>query len=981
MLFLLVMLTSGQLLVRTKASELSNAILNNVSNERPQDSPSPSKIDYQKSPGASNTGNKTLAANGAKIEPKAGDFLYHSSTIDLVLKNDSSRKYGSIKSQLDRHSYKINPSEQQNVPPAWVNSTFQPEGKSVHVGQDELKSSESSMNYLLSSRSDEGESDHPSMYPDENNQAPLDDDKVFAEKSSSNMSEQKVVKELTKILSKGMSGATDQMKLDTLENWKRRQKENKMAKDKRAKLFEDLLTAAIESHPERSKVKSGKRRNKKRGPKLGDEGSKSLTGLINDPSVDEDLAADAEGVVHSLQNLVGSSQLTGQDDAYYSGVEDASLSNNDESESNENNHDNEEKESKKSSTNERPIVKQFKKIKQRISQRRKQLDHIKKMFNVELALNPNDGSLMGKSVAKSKTKKEPSSQYEEADDSNLETGGSASGKKTNKSAKMTELLNYLKENPEILASVMDELSEDAADSKASLGSNSDILNPFVSSSISDQSEPSFIGSSSRRKTSSVRQQEPEMFNWSRSRGTTASKKIADMSLDLPDNLEFLSTRRQRPRNSVDAPINGLYQTLSDQTPTQSTFSKVKSAEALLLESLRERQLMNLARLERVLAERQQASSNRSSVYSALNTQHSLSYAKQGDQMMAENERNDQRSDMSNRKAYQDEQKGSRSSNEEVVHHFLVMNNSMPSSSGSQISGEFISNQQPYHKSVSQLPKQNEQWVARSQQRYPLLQSNNNENRNNLINQQQQHNDLTPSLNRFKSWRDASQSEASSSNARTRLPFNASLFTGGDLTSDSTSSLVGQNGIYNDRYREQAKSRSYDQRETDSRFESPTGGFRDYADSIVTKPGPFLLSVPQPGYQQSATSSVFMTRSSAGQGEQYPTVKPAYASDFDRRYDSTRSKSTPVNTINDSEKKSIKDDERIEREKPVMQEQNLRHPSAPVDYFSAYKQELSKDDDQPARKSRRVNVQRLEPTERPETTDESNEDDMGAIWAK
>lgn len=980
MLFLLVMLTSGQILVRTRASELSNAMLKNVSNERPQDLPSPSEINYQKSPSVTSTGNKTLAANKARVESNMGDFLYHSSTIDLVLKNDSSRKYGSMKSQLDRHSYKINPSELRNVPSARANSTSpQPDAKG---GLDELKSSESSMNYLVSSRSEEGESDHSSPNQEENNQASVDDDRVFSEKSSSAMSEQKVVKELTKILSKGMSGATDQIKLDTLENWKRRQKENKIAKDKRAKLFEDLLTAAIESHPERSKVKTGKRRNKKKGPKFGEEVSKSLTGLINDPSVDEDLATDAEGVVQSLQNLVGASQLTGQDDAYFSGVEDASLSNNEESESNENGHDNEEKESKKSasSSNERPIVKQFKKIKQRISQRRKQLDHIKKMFNVELALNPNDGSLMGKSVAKSKTKKEPSSQSEEADESDLEIGGSASGKKTTKSAKMTELLNYLKENPEILASVMDELSEDAAYPKASLAGNSDILNPFVSPSISDQSEPSLIGSSSRRKISSARQQEPETISWSRSRGSTASKKLADMSLDLPDNLEFLSTRRQRSRNSVDASMNGLYQTLSDQAPAQSTFSKVKSAEALLLESLRERQLMNLARLERVLAERQQASSNRSSVYSALNTQQSLSYAKQGDQMMTENDRNDQRSEFANRKTYQDEQKGSRPSNEEVVHHFLVMNNSMPSSNGSQITEDFISNQQPYQKSVYKLPKQNELWVTRGQQRYPL-QSNNNENRYNLINQQQLHSDSGTSLNRFKGWRDASQSEASSSNARTRLPYNASLFTAGDLTSDSSSSLVGQNGIYNDRYSKQAISRSDDQREIDTRSVSPNSGFRDYADSIVTRPGPFLVPMPQPGYQQSATSSVFMTRSSVGQGEQYPTVKPAYARDFNRKEDSSRSKSLAVDTIDDSDKQSIKDDERFERERPVMQEQNLRYPTAPVDYFSAYKQELPKDEKQLERRPRRVHVQRPEPTERPETTDESNEEELGAIWAK
>lgn len=470
------------------------------------------------------------------------------------------------------------------------------------------------------------------------------------EQSSSNLVEQRAIRELKKILSKpSLSSTADKVKLEALERLRLRQRSRKHAKDSRAKVLEDLLTTAIESHLDQTAKPASKRTRKQKGDGETSKQSISSSLLQSNPDLDPEIVGDAEIVMQHLQGLasgvMGKAGLSSSSDSSlpvwmldspsgngigtsrdYSGdnnSDDVTTSEQDvEQDSKTSKETNQPKSRPVISGSELPFSKQFKKLKQQISHRRKQLDHIKKMFNVELALSSKDGTLIGKQVSGSSAtggkhrrkhkqqsdeqqSDEPSSinqdDYTVIDDSTLNPGTSSKFRRNfDKQNKMRELKRYLMDNPEILASVMSELTSDA-DAGSSKRQN---LRFVDNSADSDILEGRRGGSLGRHQLRSPADDPLSSIGWE-------EKPYKNMKARIHRSTSsFGSSSATRPRSFDNGA--GLSASLSLLAP------RSKSAETILVESLRDRQLMNLARLENFIAERQQQSSRRSSIYAPLN---------------------------------------------------------------------------------------------------------------------------------------------------------------------------------------------------------------------------------------------------------------------------------------------------------------------------------------------------------------------------
>lgn len=565
---------------------------------------------------------------------------------------------------------------------------------------------------------------------------PLEDDSLHESISaSSNLNEQKAVRELKKIISRGMSSAIDPMKLETLEDFRRRQKERRAVKDKRAKIFEDILTSAIETHPD-NEPKTKQRHQSKKTREEPQKSASILGGIKSD--MDPELMGDAELVLHHLQGLA--STMDGHSPSWPG--EQVESSQNEETGSQANadgvvqspaNSYNEEEQSnlsdknkpKKSVVGNRYITKGFKRLKQTISQRRKQLEQIKKMFNVELALNAKDGSLVGKSPSSSSSSTKKSKtidandidngDYTVVDDSTLSNAAPVTFESSPRSrrksgekspAKMRELRKYLMENPDILASVMAELTVDADPSASTRDTGDSDLDRKYNREVAGSSHHGTSSSSKRSKhvTNDVDENESEPLP--------------------PRRWKYLRDRHSR----------------SDRGPS---FLRGKSAELTLIESLRDRQLLNLARLENILAEKHGIVPNRSQSSSNPISSQSINY----DKIHPNNY--DSRGVNRVRRHNQSEED----------HHFLYVQNqgSYESQPGRIFSSEtpvqtMNSNQmdtQNGQPMISPDVATNSNRVSRQQQQpQPQLQ------------QQTQPNPLT--LNRFKEWRDVSQTEVATS---------------------------------------------------------------------------------------------------------------------------------------------------------------------------------------------------------------------------
>lgn len=658
----------------------------------------------------------------------------------------------------------------------------------------------------LSSRLDYGESsgDDSNEYADE---SALDG---FSDGASSNLIEKKVVKELTKILSRGMSGATDQIRLETLETLKRRQKERKIAKDTRAKAFEEILNTAINSHPDRVK-KNSKSKNSGSGMKYSASssagnagGSLSIPGLSDNPSVDSELSTDAETVLQHLQGLSsaldsqapafvangGQTESEASDDSAqaHDNSNSSSAYSDDSSDSSDSGGAEEEKQAKKApaSSSDRPLVRQFKKIKNQISQRRKQLDQIKKLFNVELSINPKDGSLMGKPAG---GKKKTNSAEEASSSDDVEFASSKRDKTASKNNyKVRDLMNYLRENPDILASIMSELTVDSDQTnKASFALSSREEGPYQAPSSLSEAADSSIPNLSSRKTitttphqrhhTSVEISGPDAQYWLNERArhqSRASDSAADLSVPEANGLASkISTRRAISRM---------------QPQSYSVGGNSKSAEALLLASLRERQLLNLARLDMVLAERaSQTSSNRSSTYS------SVPQRLDRNDLSSRNYQSVSTSydDRLGRAQYNDANDGGRNfyqrSDEEVAHHFMMVNQPSNKTSSETTWGSYQPQQARSSLYTASAFDLNPVDLAQQQARaYDGADTRSQQDYNTY--RQQQH---EQPLRRFRDWRDVGQSEASSWQSDKMPTQNATWFPY-DLTTGNSASMSTTN---------------------------------------------------------------------------------------------------------------------------------------------------------------------------------------------
>lgn len=548
---------------------------------------------------------------------------YKHQILDLITDRDHSHRFWTKLNQSDRHSYNISSGDE--TPEILVESRIT---NGSTYGDGDLAASDS--RFIPKSASSRFDEDVEVIEDDgaSSEETPSSDSSSTNSfnGASSNLSEQKVFKEMTKILSKGMSSAADQVGLDTLENLKRRQKKRKAIKETRAKLFEDLLNAAIVSHPEKVKKKTSRKRSGSKNDSSSKQNPYSYsTGSSSDAAgIDPDAAFETGSVLNYLQGLadlvegqpsLGSGGLnSGNDEPAQD--EAASGYSEEEHEPSGSHHidgstltspdtPDEPKKSKKTIevSSDRPLVKQFKKFRKQISQRRKQLDQIKKLFNVDLALNPKDGTLMGKPSVSKKHKDNSGSTFD--DDEALPSSNSR--KRSGNSAKMRELMLYLKKNPEILASVMSELTVDADPtsqrSSSSLQTGNDDSSYHLQS-LNLANTDSNSGSSrlydGADSPDHIDRVEPVIHK---------SKKFTRLPQSFDSSQFIADSRRQARTSSVESIEGSLAKPLA-------SLNRGKSAETLLLASLRERQLMNLARLESALAERQ-AASDRSQVFSSL----------------------------------------------------------------------------------------------------------------------------------------------------------------------------------------------------------------------------------------------------------------------------------------------------------------------------------------------------------------------------
>jgi hypothetical protein len=578
----------------------------------------------------------------------------------IIFKDDPSMRHQSKKSsnRLKEHSYNItssigglneisDPTKQQQRhanPPTNKNLTT----------ADPLEVSDSRRQLARYDSTD---------YPDDssglnnNNADDIDssvvDDDSYGDGASSNLNEKKVVKELTRMLSKGMSGAADQVRVETLESLKKRSRERKTHKDNRAKLFEDILTAAINNHPDRLRKLKGTK-SKSRANSANLKSSASSNSASNNLDLDSDLGSDMETVVQHIQGLTGgnfeglpgfgglssafspndATNPTGEGESDSDSSAQLTEPTNEPSSASDTVNEKQKKQQSQASSD-RPIVRQFKKIKNQISQRRKQLDQIKKMFNIELAFNPKDGTLIGKHVqlpSASSTKKRPKAsapvEVEQTDDyadesDNLPNKRTRPSSASGRNDKARELLAYLRDNPEILASVMAELTVDAdptndnSRSQSSYGRGS---GESVGSSQSPSESDEILLGNLKSKSSAYKypadyyqnqRQLPvdidDMLGVFRSK--RARRTGTDRTVRVVSDLESLLANIKRGR--ANNPSNHLSSNTIQASKSRPT------AEELLLESLRERQLLNLARLDLVMAERAASNKSMSATLSAL----------------------------------------------------------------------------------------------------------------------------------------------------------------------------------------------------------------------------------------------------------------------------------------------------------------------------------------------------------------------------
>lgn len=804
-------------------------------------------------------------------------------SIDLVLNDKRLSDYGT--NLTDRHSYNVSYSQVDANSAQLASNDTQLDAGELSVSDSQL------MPKSMSSRFDE---DFDSTTTESDN--PNDDDI-----ESSNLSEKKVVKDLTKAFSKGMSGVSDQVKLETLEKWKRKQKERKVIKDNRAKLFEDLLSAAIMTHPE--KVKKSKKPAK----------DSLNSAVLNNPDIEPDIAHDAEAVLQHLQGLASIVDHQSSPGEILPIPETAEESTEEDEADRPQEPAKSASEKGSSSSNDLTIVKGFKKIKNQILTRRKQLDQLKKILNPDSESEAKSESHKPKKAVKVSPLVQDDGEYTIVDDGSFSIPKRRKTQ-TNRASRTSDLAAYLKENPEILASVAAEFTANLENSR--IGDDENNLLPTVE-------EFGQRYQRSRRSNGEHLRLHDSDNLIERNRASLDHRSLKqDWMQDLNASKRSLKFDNQ-PNDAVHSNNN-------HSPPSRGTTS-----EALLLQSLRERQLMNLARLEMVLAEKHQASS-RSQVLSGLNPSSNsshLSNAKMSIDRIETPQNHQTNNQVQNWPPnVRQNEMNSTQTDAEVLHHFMMMNqdNHLNFPMNRDITNPF----------VNETRWNPNQQLMRSEDyhsNYPT-----NPFADNFMSQQQ----VAPPLDRFRDWRDASQSRINSAVLMNKISPrpNFSWFPH-DLTTGSSSTPVGSR-------------------------RSPFEMYRDVAN-------------------QKARADASVTRANLHEPQDEQTNRALAGT---RLIAERRSRS--MNPQKEVDAAAPDNQDTNNGESPQRSGQKSSNSNTPLDYFSAYKDERANEFDQANReepresstKFRRSDKSRREAREKPveaksDNQDDGDDDGLGAMWAK
>lgn len=918
-------------------------------------------------------------------------------TINLVIGDGSSNellKEGELYDKLHRHSYDVSVAEPSSNTPSHNPSDVELAKSTALDPQSTSNKTASDPLVVSDSRLAPQSMDHASPDEEEINQ---DEDDNLLDGASTNLSEKRVMKELAKMLSKGMSGATDQVNLNTLENMKKRVKQRKQVKDNRAKLFEDLLTAAISTHPERAKKGKGTKdelssRDKPRdNPKL----AAALSGLKNE--LEPELSSDTETVLRHLQSLstafvdaenTESNNQAGEDtsslneplEGSSAGEGSDSGLNNESASSN----DSDEKVTTTRKSLDRPLVRGFKKIKNQFIQRRKHLDQIKKLFNIELALNPKDGSLVRKSSATTSSKRKATKEHSDNDDS----GNEAPIKRKPQKNKMKELLKYLKENPEILNSVMSELQDSneqnnrsSEHSQSGSSTATNIGNSNGSAIEEDALSNPYFNNPPSSMQHYVDADDIGVGSYSTHKGTMINALDRPMAVVEPlrsqfeEHLSSLGSKSRKVATRLSEALNGdlgekkrfrtrlnTPQVEFAQQPMSMAARSKKSAEAFLLESLRERQLMNLARLDLMLAEKHLGFNSSSSQMSKV-TQRNPNVGDMDPNNVSHTSKNDhlthqlsQQNNPQNWNNQRNQNQATRSSSisnqsqrpdEEVAHHFMAVN-----SDGGSISDQFTDSAP----SAGYSRHDSNQQYSQAQDSDTKAQSQPN------------------SLRRFKEWRDVSMDETNQLQVNDRMEY---------LNKKSHDLSTGGSAYQRGGHREHAlKSTNYRQ---------DNNGHQRHLTNNATPANtrvPYASASSDIHRQSVNSSSVNHTQMDPNHGQ----ASDQFASDASADGQLSEAQSTQSNNDDDSASESrMIDDNRVHDldsgAKRGIQKRSRRSdislvkafegddPNKPVDYFSSYSGQGVHHKDELSRGSkRRRNLADND------LDNIASDDDVGALWA-
>lgn len=501
-------------------------------------------------------------------------------------------------------------------------------------------------------------------------------------------------------------------------------------------------------------------------------------------------------------------------------------------------------------------------------------------------------------------------------------------------------------------------------------------------------------------------------------GTYSSGRAldSDASADSIDRFESPVRKQERPpissrpssqfgRHNFESAHSGemLKTPLSAKTYSSGISKSSKSAEALLLASLRERQLMNLARLEMVLAERQ-AASDRSNVFSSLLRQPASARRDDSNTGGGGGQTKAGRSSesaSSSTTAPSSELQPARNQtgppathdkslakNTEDVHHFVITDSNdhrldaQLIRQANETTGSRHYRHPPSGDSYSSIPQMTHNLHHNQIQQppaHPFLHYQSNiapEPHPSPYHLQQQPgvNSYQPhpyrpqqqsdSLSRFRDWRDVSQSELGLLQRNDRIGASNITWSPYDLTPGGTSNTAeADRSQFNQYYRTLSSNQRFQSVPNDQRlgYLSQSRNKGQAADSSITRPSIHARHYQAEQSNSDTDNSIFMSRSSSHDSEQNGTNSTEATGS---KMDSSNGDESDLVNTNDNDDDDDGDDGNHQADTMLG-----RQPTH-VDYFSAYKRDW---EDNRSRLKRRNNIRNGD-------RNDNDPDPDGAMWA-